>query len=93
MPTMPTAPLNARIDQSIKDDLLAVCERTQRSQSYHTEKALAEYVAREKEFRALIQEGLDAADRGECVEHDRVMEWLESWGTDDELPLPKPTPA
>ena len=88
---MPTASLSARIDQTVKDDLLAVCERSNRSQSYHTERAIAEYVAREKQFDALIQQGIDEADKGLFVEHDRVMEWLDSWGADHELPMPAPS--
>lgn len=38
----------------------------------------------------------DAADAeieaGQCVPHDKVAEWLKSWGTPDELPCPKPGP-
>jgi predicted transcriptional regulator len=88
---MPTVPLNARIDKSVKDDLLEVCKITSRSQSYHTQQALAEYVAREKDFIVRVQAGKEAIDRGEFVEHSRVMKWLDSWGADNKLPMPHPT--
>ena len=40
---------------------------------------------------------LDAAaeaeiEAGQFVTHDKVVEWLKSWGTPDELPCPKPEP-
>ena len=40
---------------------------------------------------------LDAAaeaeiEAGQFVTHDKVVEWLKSWGTPNELPCPKPEP-
>ena len=29
---------------------------------------------------------------GRVVPHERVREWLQSWGTPDELPCPEPEP-
>ncbi len=31
-------------------------------------------------------------DAGEFVPHDKVAEWLNSWGKPNELPCPKPKP-
>lgn len=31
----------------------------------------------------------DELDAGRFVSHEAVMRWLESWGTDNELPPPK----
>jgi predicted transcriptional regulator len=41
------------------------------------------------------EDRLDAAadaeiEAGQFVAHDKVVEWLRSWGTPDELPCPKP---
>jgi hypothetical protein len=33
-----------------------------------------------------------AIDAGDFVTHERVAEWLRSWGTENELPCPKPEP-
>jgi len=46
---MSTVSLSARIEKSVKDDLLDVCRRTHRPQSYYVEKALAGFIAQEKE--------------------------------------------
>ena len=37
-----------------------------------------------------IQKGLDEADKGQWIEHERVVAWIESWGKPDELPPPEP---
>lgn len=33
--------------------------------------------------------GVAAADAGRVVSHDRVREWLSTWGTDHEAPRPR----
>lgn len=38
--------------------------------------------------RLSIQEGIAEADAGKFVPHADVKSWLESWGTDNELPPP-----
>jgi len=36
-----------------------------------------------------IKRGIEAADRGELVPHDKVKTWAKSLGTHRELPRPK----
>jgi predicted transcriptional regulator len=42
----------------------------------------------EEAKRAAVQEAIKAADEGRTVPHDKVKEYLQSWGTDKELPPP-----
>lgn len=100
---MPTVSLNVRIEKSVKGDLLDVCRRTHRPQSYCIEKALADFIAREKKSIRCVQEGIDAANRGEMIDDEEIDKWLSSWGTENELghpeaigtslPLPRNSPA
>ena len=46
-------------------------------------------VGDEAEVLAHIRAGLADFDAGRSVSHERVMEWLDSWGTDHELPVPE----
>jgi predicted transcriptional regulator len=39
-----------------------------------------------------IQLGLDDVHAGRVVDGDAVLKWIDSWGTDDELPPPEPQP-
>lgn len=43
----------------------------------------------EAEAQAIAQARADIA-AGRFVPHDKVVEWLRSWGTPDELPCPIP---
>ena len=36
-----------------------------------------------------ILRGIADADAGRVVDHESVAEWLESWGTENELPPPR----
>ena len=37
---------------------------------------------------AEIRKGIAAADAGKTISHEKVVEWLRSWGTENELPPP-----
>ncbi len=41
-------------------------------------------------FTSAVEAGIAQADAGLVTGHARVKEWLESWGTDSEKPLPEP---
>jgi predicted transcriptional regulator len=45
--------------------------------------------AEEARLDALADAEIEA---GQFVTHDRVVEWLQSWGTPNELPCPQPEP-
>jgi predicted transcriptional regulator len=36
-----------------------------------------------------LRRGLAEADRGELIEHEKVLAWIESLGSERELPMPK----
>jgi predicted transcriptional regulator len=40
------------------------------------------------EFRAAVMEGIASADAGQLIDIERVIEWVESWDSDNELPMP-----
>ena len=39
--------------------------------------------------REAIEAAIEEADKGLFVSGERVTEWIESWGTENELPMPK----
>jgi RHH-type transcriptional regulator, rel operon repressor / antitoxin RelB len=62
-----------------------------RSREELAEEALAEYLEVQRWQIAGIEEAVRAADAGELgIPHEDVAAWLDSWGTDDELPPPEP---
>jgi len=46
-------------------------------------------VAELDKYLAAIDEGIEAADAGHLVDHDKVVAWVRSWGRPGELPAPK----
>ena len=66
-----TESLTVRIKSPIKQDLNNLAKMTDRSMSYHTEKALEEYVYREKQrAESLVQEirsGIVSLDAGKGI--------------------------
>jgi predicted transcriptional regulator len=48
-----------------------------------------DFVAMQEWQLAAIDEGLRAADAGRVVAHEDVVAWVQSWGSPDELPMPK----
>jgi hypothetical protein len=43
----------------------------------------------EASIRAQILAGFADIDAGRSVSHEKVVAWLESWGTENELPVPE----
>jgi len=41
-------------------------------------------------FLKAVQEGIDSADAGDLVDDEEVWAWVDSWGTENELPMPQP---
>lgn len=82
--------ITVRVSPDTKRRLEVLAEVTERTQSWLTESALQNYLNDQEWQVQRIQEGIAAADRGEYVEHERVLAWMESWGKDEEQAMPEP---
>jgi len=69
-----TAVITARVD----DETLALVDRVSkahnRSRAWFVARAVEEAARREAEFLAYLQEGIEAAERGELIPHEEVFE-------------------
>ena len=80
----------------IPDDLMAQLQKTaeqrRRSKSWLINDAVREYLERE-EIRthrlAETRQSLTEVDKGQLIEDDEVLDWLDSWGTEEEKAPPK----
>ncbi len=82
-----------RLQQDIEEHLEDAVKRLQRSKNWLINQAIKEFLAREALERRRWQEtleALDSANQGRVIDGDTVHQWLQSWGTDDEPPPPKP---
>jgi RHH-type rel operon transcriptional repressor/antitoxin RelB len=85
---MATTPFSIRIDDSVRSQLEKICDLTERSKAYVTSKAIEEYVERNGWKVEALKRAKAEAEKGEFISHEAMGEWINSLGTDDELPAP-----
>ncbi len=68
-----TSVITARLDQDTLDLVDKVAGAQGRTRSWFAAHAIREAAEREAEYLAFVQEGIDAADRGELTPHDEVF--------------------
>lgn len=85
-----TVTLSFRVPASKAKALEKLAAAQDRPKSYLLEKALDGYLDEEARFLAKVTNALeDMKAGGPTIEHAEVMRWLESWGTEHELPPPR----
>jgi len=72
-----TAIVTARIDADLSGRLDTLATLHERSRASVIERAVRRYVEEELAFHAFIQEGVDAADRGEVYSQEEMEAWVE----------------
>lgn len=88
MPKLDTHPISVRVSAETRERLEALAKATERSRSWHVEKALAEYLDIQSWQVAHIEAGIAALDKGRTVAHEAVRNWLTTWGGEDERDPP-----
>ena len=82
--------LTIQIESELGERLDALANRTGRTPKELAEEALTEYLDIQEWHVAAIEEAVREVDGGAVgVEHARVVAWMESWGTENELPRPR----
>jgi predicted transcriptional regulator len=84
--------LGVRLDKQLEERLNALAEKTNRSKSYLAKEALKRYIEQEEAKAYETQETLARwehyQETGELVSNDSMMDWLDSWGTEQEKSCP-----
>jgi RHH-type transcriptional regulator, rel operon repressor / antitoxin RelB len=78
-----------RVDASAKKRLESVAKNTGRGRSFLAAEAINEYLDVNEWQAAGIRQAIASLDRGEGVAHQQVNDWITSWGSDREQPIPK----
>jgi RHH-type transcriptional regulator, rel operon repressor / antitoxin RelB len=86
---MSSATLTIRFDSAVKKRLEKLSKSTGRSRSFLAAEAIGEFVDANEWQIAGIRRAIASLDRGEGVSHERVKEWVGSWGGRKERPAPK----
>jgi predicted transcriptional regulator len=87
---MTASPFSLRLSPELEQRLATVAARENRSAADLATRAIESYLnARETKDEAIRAAFLEA-DKGIFVSQEAVHRWMESWDTDDELPMPEP---
>ena len=86
---MRSTTFTVRVDQRAKKRLEKLAENTGRSRSYLAAEAINEYLDVNEWQVAGIKRAIASLERGEGVAHQQVREWISSWGSESERPIPK----
>jgi RHH-type rel operon transcriptional repressor/antitoxin RelB len=86
---MSSTTISVRLDPVIKKRLEKLAKSTGRSRSFLAAEAINEYLDLNEWQVAGIQKAVASLDRGEGISHERVKEWVRSWGGKKKRPAPK----
>jgi predicted transcriptional regulator len=86
---MPKGTVSVRLDEVTLERLGAIAKATGRSRGALMSHAIERYAETEAWQVGAIQQAMDDLSRGEAglVDHSEVADWLNSWGTQEELNL------
>ncbi|MBE0494076.1 MAG: CopG family ribbon-helix-helix protein [Thiomicrospira sp.] len=82
---------SVRLNDELVSALEALAQKLDRSKNYLINQAIKDYVERQNSEAQRWQETLEALENvrsGELVDGDEVAQWLNSWGTENELSAP-----
>jgi predicted transcriptional regulator len=86
---MPQTSILVQLDSEVQARLEALAEDRRQPVSEVAAEVISTFFALDSWERKHIREGLAELEAGEGASNERVMEWLDSWGTENELPAPK----
>lgn len=85
---MRSTTFTVRVDSIAKKRLERLAKSTGRTRSFLAAEAINEYLDLNEWQVAGIKQAIASLDRGEGVSHERVKEWVKSWGRGKERPVP-----
>jgi RHH-type transcriptional regulator, rel operon repressor / antitoxin RelB len=86
---MRSAIFTVRVDAAAKKRLERFAKNTGRSRSFLAAEAINEYLDVNEWQVAGVKQAITSLDRGEGVPHEQVKDWITSWGSGSEQPIPK----
>jgi predicted transcriptional regulator len=86
---MPQTSILVQLDSAVEARLVALADDRQQPVSDVAAEVISMYFAPDSWEHKHIRAGLAELEAGQGVSNERVMEWLDSWGTENELPAPQ----
>ena len=89
MTLMRSTAFTVRIDPAVKKRLERLAKSTGRSRSFLAAEAINEYLDVKEWQVAGIRQAIKSLDDGAGIPHEQVRDWIDSWGSENERPIPK----
>ena len=86
---MTMVPFSLRLDPTVKARLDDEARSMERSSSWLATKAIESFLEARATKRAAIHDAITEAERGVFISSEAIGEWMDSWGTENELPKPE----
>jgi predicted transcriptional regulator len=86
---METRVVTSHLPVELMEKVDRMAEALERPKSWIVKQALLDWVEREELKDRLTREALAEVDQGLAVEHDAVLRWAASLGSDNPLPVPR----
>jgi predicted transcriptional regulator len=87
---MASETFSIRLSPETKRELEEYARATKRSSAFIVKEAVEAHLAERRAYLEAIEEGLRDVEEGRLISGDAVIRWMESWGTENELPMPEP---
>jgi len=87
---MANKPFSLRLPDETRTGLAYISKATHRSPASIAGQMLEEEVEKKARKLRAIQEGKKDIESGVFHSGEQIIEWLDSWGTENELPSPEP---
>jgi len=86
---MKSTTFTVRVDTGVKKRLERLAKSTGRTRSFLAAEAINEYLEINEWQVAGIKRAIASLDRGEGIPHESVKDWVASWDSANEEPVPE----
>lgn len=86
---MPQTSILVQLDSAVQERLAALAQDRRKPVSEVAAEVITTFFATDSWEHQHIQAGIAELEVGDGVSNERVMEWLDSWGTENELQAPQ----
>jgi predicted transcriptional regulator len=86
---MSSTTFTVRLGADARDRLEKLAKSTGRSRSFLAAEAINQYLEVNEWQVTGIKQAIASLDRGEAVAHEQVKDWVTSWGSRRERPVPR----
>lgn len=87
---MASADFSVPLEPAVKADLEAEARLSNQTAAEIAEAAIAQYLSGRKLKREAVRQALKETEDGVFISEAAVSQWVQSWGSVDELPPPEP---